>query len=116
MSQSPVPPDTEIGPVEAARLADDGRVELLDVREPDEWRAGHAPQARHLPLGTLRPDAIRSDRPVVAVCRSGKRSAVATARLRAVGVPAYNLTGGMRAWAAAGLPLVTDAGAPGALA
>lgn len=102
-----------LGPLQAESLLEDEAV-LLDVREPDEWSAGHAPAARHVPLGEL---AARSgelpEGVVVVVCRSGGRSAVATAALVAAGRDAFNLVGGMKAWAAAGLPVVTDQGAAG---
>lgn len=86
---------------------------LLDVREPEEWAAGHAPQAVHTPLGDLHAGQFPDDRVVVVVCRSGRRSAQATRQLRERGIDAINLDGGMQAWAAAGLPLVTETGGPG---
>lgn len=70
----------KITPGEAARAAADGRVLLLDVREADEWAAGHAPHAVHRPLGALDPQQVPTDRPVVTVCRSGNRSAKAARR------------------------------------
>lgn len=87
---------------------------LLDVREPDEWAAGHAPSAVHVPLGELpgRLAEVPRDRPVVAVCRGGGRSAKATAFLREAGVDAHNLDGGMKAWAAAGNPMEAVGAAP----
>ncbi|MGY1641930.1 rhodanese-like domain-containing protein [Geodermatophilus sp. SYSU D00703] len=103
----------DVGPDEAAAMVDRGEAVLLDVREPDEWAAGHAPGAVHLPLDRLDPAAVPPDRTVVAVCRSGNRSGTAADRLGAVGVPVQNLAGGMRAWAAAGRPVVTDTGQPG---
>ena len=90
-----------------------GTAILLDVREPDEWTAGHAPGAHHMPLGTVDPGAIPADTPVLCVCRSGGRSAKATEVLRAAGIDATNVAGGMNAWAEAGLPVETDAGTPG---
>jgi rhodanese-related sulfurtransferase len=81
---------------------------LLDVREQDEWDAGHAPQAVHIPLGEL-PDRVGEldpDAPLVVVCHSGARSARATAWLTQGGYDAVNLDGGMIAWARAGLPVV----------
>lgn len=91
---------------------------LLDVRNPDEWDAGHAPAAVLVPLGALatRQAEVPTDRRIVVVCRSGARSARATAALVAAGYQAVNLAGGMQAWAAAGLPVVTDAGEPGTVA
>lgn len=85
---------------------------VLDVREPGEWTAGHVPGAVHLPLGQLpaRLDDVPADREVVVVCRSGGRSAQATAFLNASGRRAVNLDGGMQAWAAAGRPMVSETG------
>ena len=91
---------------------------LLDVREPDEWAAGHAPDATWIPMGDLgvRQAELAADRDIVVVCRSGVRSGRVTATLRNAGYEATNLTGGMQAWAAAGWPVVTDAGDPGVVA
>jgi rhodanese-related sulfurtransferase len=99
---------------EAARRVDEGAT-LLDVREPDEWAAGHAPQAVHVPLAALaaRVDQLDQGRPIVAVCRSGGRSERAAAALAQRGYDAVNLAGGMQAWDASGMPVVTDAGGPG---
>jgi rhodanese-related sulfurtransferase len=82
---------------------------LVDVREPSEWTAGHAPTAYHQPLGRL--DARRLPRAdsYYLICRSGHRSAKATHLLSDAGLDAYNVTGGMTAWAASGLPVVTEA-------
>ncbi|WP_018584071.1 rhodanese-like domain-containing protein [Salinispora arenicola] len=110
------PGTPEVDATTAAHLVSDGTAILLDVRETDEWAAGHAPGARHVPLGNLDPDTIPDDRPVIAVCRSGRRSATATAQLRAAGLDASNLTGGMTAWARAGLPVRTDDGRDGTVA
>ena len=92
----------------------DGAV-LLDVREQSEWRAGHAPQARHLVLSQLQDHLgeLPTDRPIITVCRSGRRSAIAANLLTRHGYQATNLTGGMNAWAAADLPVITNGGKPG---
>jgi DMSO/TMAO reductase YedYZ molybdopterin-dependent catalytic subunit/rhodanese-related sulfurtransferase/glyoxylase-like metal-dependent hydrolase (beta-lactamase superfamily II) len=92
----------------AQALIEAGAV-LLDVREPDEWMDGHAPEAVLMPMGEVpaRREEIPHDRPIVVVCRSGGRSAAITDSLRARGYDAANLTGGMCAWTAAGLPTVT---------
>jgi rhodanese-related sulfurtransferase len=105
-----------VAPREATHLLDGGAV-LLDVREPAEWSAGHAPGATHVPLAQLAdhlPQLPRQQR-VVVVCRSGYRSARATALLRRSGVDAVNLDGGMRAWAEVGLPVVASGGGPGSV-
>ncbi len=106
----------DLDPRQAAALLDRGNAVLLDVREPAEWESGHAPQAEHLPMGRVRPDAVPRDRTVIAICRSGNRSGRVADALAADGVPVHNLAGGMAAWAAAGLPVVTDDGAPGHVA
>jgi DMSO/TMAO reductase YedYZ molybdopterin-dependent catalytic subunit/rhodanese-related sulfurtransferase/glyoxylase-like metal-dependent hydrolase (beta-lactamase superfamily II) len=95
-----------------ARSLLDGGAVLLDVREPEEWREGHAAGALMVPMGEVhaRLDELPSDQRIVVVCRSGGRSAAITDALRAHGYDAVNLTGGMCAWAAAGLPVVTDPG------
>jgi rhodanese-related sulfurtransferase len=91
---------------------------LLDVREDDEWVAGHVEGARHIPMGELPTrfpevaslaDAAHTGE-VVVVCRSGARSARVVAWLTQNGVDAVNLAGGLGAWAAAGRPLVSETG------
>jgi DMSO/TMAO reductase YedYZ molybdopterin-dependent catalytic subunit/rhodanese-related sulfurtransferase/glyoxylase-like metal-dependent hydrolase (beta-lactamase superfamily II) len=86
---------------------------LLDVREADEWQAEHAPDASLIPMAQVRERQaeIPRDRRIVVVCRSGGRSAAVTDSLRAWGFDAVNLAGGMCAWAAAGLPVVSAADA-----
>jgi rhodanese-related sulfurtransferase len=95
-----------------ARSAQYGSAVLLDVREPGEWQAGHAPQADHIPLGQLedRLAELPRNRQIITVCRSGHRSVLAAQQLAACGYQAINLTGGMTAWAYAGLPVVTATG------
>ncbi|MEZ5114834.1 MAG: rhodanese-like domain-containing protein [Candidatus Nanopelagicales bacterium] len=90
---------------------------MLDVRESAEWNAGHAPHAVHVPLGRLAdaPRRLKEGAPVVVVCRSGNRSRGATSRLRQMGYEAYNLKGGMRAWARDGGRLVDRRNRPGAV-
>jgi rhodanese-related sulfurtransferase len=83
---------------------------LLDVREPDEWTAGHAPHAVHVPLGELagRLAELPEDSQVYVICRSGGRSARAAAYLNQSGWDAVNVDGGMRSWAAAGRSMVCE--------
>ena len=80
---------------------------VLDVREQGEWDAGHIAGARHIPLGELgaRYEELPRDRRIVCVCRSGGRSLTATQALAGAGFDIHNLDGGLKAWAAAGLPL-----------
>jgi rhodanese-related sulfurtransferase len=86
---------------------------MLDVREDDEWAAGYAPGARHIPLGQLgaRAAEVPRDETVYVICRSGHRSGQATQALAAAGWEAVNVAGGMQDWAAAGRPMTTDSGA-----
>ena len=103
----------EIDVAEAARRVQSGEVLLLDVREDDEWGAGRAPDATHMALSHLQPNEIPTDRPVLAMCRSGNRSGKAALELAAAGIDVTNIAGGMLAWEAAGLPVVNDGGGPG---
>jgi len=83
---------------------------LLDVREQDEWDAGHAPQALHIPMSELagRLGELPEDRDVLVICRSGGRSARVTEYLNANGWDARNVDGGMQSWQATGRPLTAE--------
>lgn len=85
---------------------------LLDVREKDEWQAGHAPDAVHIPMSELarRAEEVPNDRDVYVICRSGGRSAQAVAALNKAGWKTSNVDGGMHAWHGAGRPMVTESG------
>jgi rhodanese-related sulfurtransferase len=98
--------------VPASGVPDD--VYLLDVREDDEWAAGHAPQAVHVALGELgvKADEVPKDQPVYVICRSGGRSARATQVLAANGWDVTNVSDGMQGWESAGKPMVSESGAP----
>jgi rhodanese-related sulfurtransferase len=86
---------------------------LLDVREDDEWAAGHVLSATHIPLGQLgaRTAELPQEDLIYVICRSGMRSARAAQALNRAGWQAVNVAGGMQDWAAAGRPMVTDSGA-----
>lgn len=98
--------------VAAAAVPDDAW--LLDVREEDEWAAGHVPGATHIPLGELgaRTGELPPDAEIYVICRTGMRSARVTMALNGAGWRALNVAGGLHDWAAAGRPMVTDSGAP----
>jgi rhodanese-related sulfurtransferase len=102
---------TEVPEVPAAVVP--AGVWLLDVREPDEWAAGHVPEATHIPLGQLgaRTAELPQDREIYVICRSGVRSARAAQALNSAGWQATNVAGGMQDWAAAGRPMTADSGA-----
>ncbi|KUM96389.1 sulfurtransferase [Streptomyces yokosukanensis] len=93
---------------------------LLDVRERDEWSAGHAPDAVHHPLtalleGVPLPPGVQGRRLVV-ICRSGNRSRQAAALLTDHASEAVDVIGGMHEWARAGLPVVDAQGLRGTVA
>ncbi len=94
-------------PREVSRLLADGAVQLVDVRAPHEHEAGRISGGRLIELATLseHADAIDRDRPVVFYCRSGARSAMATEAFAQAGFDAHNMTGGLLAWNAEGLPI-----------
>jgi rhodanese-related sulfurtransferase len=102
-------PYAAVGPREAENLVLRRGAVMLDVREQYEWASGHAPAARNIPVGTLggRLSDVPADRPVIAVCHTGLRSARAARLLGHHGYEAYNLRGGMTAWSNAGFPLTT---------
>jgi rhodanese-related sulfurtransferase len=92
---------------EASRCQASGAL-LIDVREPAEWRQGHAPNAQLVPLGSIGSQlaAIPRDRDVLLICRTGNRSATAQRQLLKLGYErVFNVTGGMNAWVRAGLPV-----------
>ncbi|GGL77399.1 rhodanese-like domain-containing protein [Curtobacterium sp. Csp1] len=80
---------------------------VIDVREPDEYRAGHVPGAANIPLAQLgdRLGEIPTGAPVHVVCQSGGRSARATEVLTAAGFAAVDVAGGTASWRAAGHPV-----------
>jgi rhodanese-related sulfurtransferase len=88
---------------------------FLDVREWYEWEAGTVEGALHIPIRLLaeRVDEVPKEKPVVVVCQVGQRSALAAGYLNRLGYEAHNLEGGVEAWTAEGLPLVTRGGGAG---
>ncbi|BAS07660.1 uncharacterized protein YtwF [Arthrobacter sp. Hiyo4] len=97
----------EITPQELAKQLESGSdAQIVDVRESDEVAAGIIPGAQHIALGELaaRQNELDKSRPVIAVCRSGRRSAAAADQLAAAGFTAYTMPGGMLDWTGKGLP------------
>jgi rhodanese-related sulfurtransferase len=91
----------------AGWLAQDAELQLIDVRETDEYEAGHIDRARHLELTelTARAGTVEQERPVVFYCRVGVRSEMAAQAFRASGFDAYTMTGGLVRWAEEGRAL-----------
>jgi rhodanese-related sulfurtransferase len=107
---------SQVPAVTATEVGQDAH--LLDVREQDEWDAGHAPGAQHLPMSQIqaRLDEVPASRDLVVVCRSGARSARVVQFLLGNGwQQVRNLDGGMQDWVAAGRPLVADHDQPAAV-
>jgi rhodanese-related sulfurtransferase len=102
----------EYTPEEVSRLHAGGDIQLVDVRAPHEHAAGHISDTTLIELAELtgRAQEIDRDRPVVFYCRSGGRSGMATDAFAQAGYDAHNMTGGMLAWQAAGLPMVPEDG------
>jgi rhodanese-related sulfurtransferase len=101
-----------ISPQEAFELVSTGLAYGIDVREENEWNAGHSDLFTLHPLSTFEAGKISTDKPVIFICRSGKRSAQACDLLQAHGVEASNMTGGMLEWQALQLPMVASHGTP----
>lgn len=103
--------ETQIPQVDVRTVSEDAVI--LDVREPNEFEAGHAPGAVSIPLGELRarvaevPDV---DGPLLVICRSGVRSQAAAEFLAGRAIEAANVVGGTLAWYDAGKTLVSETG------
>ena len=109
MSEQP-PTVRDLTPEEVASGLKEGRMVLVDVREPNETAAERFPDAVLVPLSEFDPAAIPdpAGREVVFACRSGRRSVTASLAAQEQGF-AYgsHLAGGILAWKAAGLPTET---------
>lgn len=101
-----VPNALEISAPDAHSLVSEGKAVIVDVREPYEWRSGHAVPATHIPLGGLasRVRHLPKDRQILLICESGSRSLVGARWLSDAGFEARSIAGGTPGWARAGLP------------
>ena len=110
MTQQPVP---EIDVAELAGRHAAGAF-VLDVRQPDEYEAGHVPGAVLIPLDQLpaRQGELPTDQELLVICKGGGRSAAAVEALTAAGYQATNIAGGTMAWIEAGNP-VAEGSQPG---
>ena len=104
--------DGVVSQVPAAEVPADAY--LLDVREPDEWAAGHVPGALHIPLGELNARYTEVERgpALYVICRSGNRSDHAARALAGAGWQAHNVADGMIGWHAAGRAMTSESGQP----
>ncbi|MFP5218572.1 MAG: rhodanese-like domain-containing protein [Actinomycetes bacterium] len=100
--------DVTVDDLDAARR--DGAT-VLDVRQSDEYAAGHVPGAQLLPLSMLpiRMQNLPRNEPVYVVCQSGGRSAQAAELLDNAGMDVRNVVGGTSAWIGSGRPIETGA-------
>jgi rhodanese-related sulfurtransferase len=99
-------------PQQVAELANQGDIQLIDVREQYEHQAGRIAGDRLIELSRLAAevDTIDRSRQVVFYCRSGARSAMASEAFTQAGFDAHNMAGGLLDWAAAGLPIEPEGG------
>ncbi len=95
-------PEITIEELATARAG--GPVRLVDVRQPEEYDAGHVPGAKLIPMADVvaRVGELPVDGPVYVICQTGGRSQRAAEYLRSVGIEAFNIAGGTKAWVEAG--------------
>lgn len=100
----------EVDTLQATQLMNHKDALVLDVREQQEWTAGHIPGAKHMPAGTVA-GRIKEldkykDKPIIVLCAHGNRSASACSQLAKSGfTEVVSLKGGISAWETAGLPV-----------
>ncbi len=108
--QRPGEPFKRIDVHEAKELIDAGGVQVIDAREPHEHAEGHVPGSVRIQHMAILPqaDKLATDRPILFICKSGQRSAVAAEFAASLGLTdLYNVEGGHDAWHAAGYPMET---------
>ncbi len=103
-------PFYRIDVAEAKEMLGGSDAVLIDVREPHEYQAGHAPGATLIPVGSVfaRRGELPTDKKIIFICQVGQRSALAAEMAAAAGIPAdrlYNIEGGTDAWRKAGEPV-----------
>lgn len=109
-SAIPQEPFKRISVAEAKKMIDAGNVQLIDVRQPNEYASAHIAGAKLIPVDALfaRMDEVSDDKPVIFHCAVGVRSALACEMAAAMGrTKCYNMEGGMEAWKAQALPTQT---------
>ncbi len=99
---------------EVAELLKSGAA-FIDVREHIETAAGKAPGVACVPMQSFTLDDVPGNVPLILICRSGARSDTVASALANAGYTTYNVSGGMIAWEAAGLPVIAENGEPGSV-
>jgi rhodanese-related sulfurtransferase len=102
----------DITPQDAFAEIASGRAVGIDVRETQEWEAGHAENVIWNPMSTFDVNALPTDKPLVFICRSGSRSGQVATAVAAQMENVFNMVGGMKAWQEAGLTMVSATGDP----
>jgi rhodanese-related sulfurtransferase len=101
-----------VTPAQALEMVQSGAAYGIDVREIDEWDAGHCDLFTLNALSTFNADVLPTDKPIIFICRSDKRSGKACDAVEPTGLKVFNMEGGMLAWQAAGLPMSAKNGTP----
>ena len=101
-----------VTPQQALEMVQSGAAYGIDVREIDEWDSGHFNLFTLNPLSNFNSDALPTDKPIIFICRSGKRSGQACTAVEPRGLKVMNMEGGMLAWQAADLPMSAQDGTP----
>jgi rhodanese-related sulfurtransferase len=96
---------------ESVQWVNQRQAQILDIREANEFKAGHIPNSKHLPLSELdsglKQAKIDSNKPIILVCLTGNKSNTALAKLKKAGCKeVMSLEGGVSAWNQAGMPLI----------
>lgn len=101
---------SELEPAEVARRHAAGEIQLVDVRERFEYDAGHVPGSMHISMNEIgeRMDEIDPAKPVAFICLMGARSEMVTNHVKALGLDAYNVSGGFARWFHERLPTEPD--------
>ncbi len=105
---------TDVSVSQAVDLINNQNALIIDVRTPEEFSEAHLPNAKNFPIDNLSQDIetikkLQQDRPLLVYCRSGKRSARATEKLKNLGVNSlYNLKGGIKAWSNANYSIIKE--------
>lgn len=102
----------EVTPEIAFEQIKSGQAVGIDVREIDEWDAGHADGVISNPMSAFDMNLLPEDKPVIFICRSGGRSSQVTMAIEPHKNNVFNMSGGMKAWQIAGLPMVSASGSP----